>query len=539
MRQRARRSPGRHSVCHRATSRSWWASGTGRRPAGSTRLPARRRRVSSSETSWWSGCQGRSAARATRKACPNAPSSPSRTTLRRPQSGFASAACGRRGDGPRGRRGTVRGPVGLAHRALRRAHGDWPDEDDTAARVPAPLSVPTPPADAPDAKAWTALPSREFLRAWQTERTPARATVKRYAASFGQLVRVLGFDNVHRITAADVVAFKAARLAGGRTADTVADDVLACGAVCKWGVLNGLLATNPFAGLAPRPNRRGPASRVGYDDDDARRIFVAARGETGWLRWLPWLLCFTGARSGEFAELRRGDIRQDGGVMVLDIRPNEDRAGKNATFQRLLPLHPALIEEGFLSYVESLPAAPGRPLFPDLAVAADGSRTTTATTIHGRWVRSRVGITDPRKARARLAPPHGRRAPEGPRPPGGPRRDNRPVQPAERWRGLRPGVPWDARGGSPGAPSGPLAARRAGRRDILLPPPETCRVRPAGESLCRRQGRPLGHGSPDHAGAAGDSPRPVSDCVGGALRRPCGRLTRRPVSSGGRSARGR
>jgi integrase len=56
-----------------------------------------------------------------------------------------------------------------------------------------------------------------------------------------------------------------------------------------------------------------------------------------------------------------------------------------------------LIEEGFLRYVEKLPA--GSPLFPDLSKGFYGGRGETATKRHGRWVRA-LGITDPSKAPA-------------------------------------------------------------------------------------------------------------------------------------------
>jgi integrase len=115
---------------------------------------------------------------------------------------------------------------------------------------------------------------------------------------------------------------------------------------------------------------------------------------------MPWLLCFTGARIDEIAELQRKHVRREAGVWILDICPTAQRRGKNATFQRMLPVHPALVAEGFLHYVEALPRDGDASLFPDLLPASDGSRGRTATTVHGRWVRKRVGITDRRKAPA-------------------------------------------------------------------------------------------------------------------------------------------
>jgi integrase len=61
------------------------------------------------------------------------------------------------------------------------------------------------------------------------------------------------------------------------------------------------------------------------------------------------------------------------------------RFGKNNGSVRKIPLHPALIREGFLNYVKSLPN-PG-PLFPALTPDRFGRRAGTATKRIGDWLR--------------------------------------------------------------------------------------------------------------------------------------------------------
>jgi len=208
----------------------------------------------------------------------------------------------------------------------------------------------------------------------------------------------VGADDARKVTKDAVVAFKTARLAAGLNAGTVADNILGAGSVFGWAVRNGLLPSNPFAEMAPRPTGRGEAPRDGYDDDDARRVLEASRKEAGWLRWFPWLLCFTGMRLNEAADMRRRDIREESGVWIFDLVPTAARAGKNRSFQRMIPLHPALVAEGFLEYVAKLPG--DGPLFPDIHAAPNGSRTPAATAAHRLWLRGTVGIADPRKAPA-------------------------------------------------------------------------------------------------------------------------------------------
>lgn len=282
--------------------------------------------------------------------------------------------------------------LALAGLMERRAGGDYsPDQYERTLPAVRPMAP---------KEAAGALTGERLLDAWAAEANPASATRKKYGITFRQFSRILGFDDVRRISADDVVRFKEARLAEGRDPGTVADDVLNAGAVFRWAVKNRKLTDNPFAGMAPKVNRRGEPPRDPYDDADAKRILTAARIEAGWLRWGPWLLAFTGARVGELAELRRCDVRKEGGVPILDIRPTTTRPGKNATMQRMMPLHPAVIAEGFLAYVATLPADPMAPIFPAVTASKDGTRTTNAQAAHGRWVREVVGITDPRKVPA-------------------------------------------------------------------------------------------------------------------------------------------
>jgi hypothetical protein len=56
-----------------------------------------------------------------------------------------------------------------------------------------------------------------------------------------------------------------------------------------------------------------------------------------------------------------------------------------------VPLHDALIREGFLSYIDALPK--NGPLFPDLTPDRFGKRGGNLTKVLGRWLRS-LGITD-------------------------------------------------------------------------------------------------------------------------------------------------
>lgn len=281
---------------------------------------------------------------------------------------------------------------------LSRAHGDW-SPDAHGARFPLPSQRPSP---APAAASPTApLTTEMLLDKFAAENPQNDKTMAKRRAALRQLETSAGHDDAARIAKADVRAMKERRQGAGMSLATIQSEVGTLRPVWAWGRANGLLAegsANPFAGMSPKTAKGAPRRRLPFDDEDAVLILKAARAEDGWLRWLPWVLAFTGARLEEVCGADAADVREVRGVWCLDI--NSERTGrplKTLQAQRLVPLHAALIAEGFLAYVEKLPA--DSALFPGISVGAWARRSSTATKRLGRWLRD-IGIRDPKKVAA-------------------------------------------------------------------------------------------------------------------------------------------
>jgi integrase len=91
------------------------------------------------------------------------------------------------------------------------------------------------------------------------------------------------------------------------------------------------------------------------------------------------------------------DIEKVGDIFVLAIRldyRDADASLKTEGSDRKIPLHPALIDEGFMGYVAELPK--DGLLFPEIPPDRFGRRAGTATKWIGKWVRHTVGMTDRR-----------------------------------------------------------------------------------------------------------------------------------------------
>jgi integrase len=178
------------------------------------------------------------------------------------------------------------------------------------------------------------------------------------------------------------------------SAPTIRNRLRALSAVFSYGVLLGWVNENPViasgaakaAAKAATKHQASKAQRNHYTHDELRTMFAgpafadpswsAPRADFGraWY-WLPLLLYYTGARREELAQLAVSDVQRDeaaGWFLSILERDSDDddRTVKTEGARRRIPLHPDLIERGFVAYVQELPRT-GR-VFPKLAADAKG-----------------------------------------------------------------------------------------------------------------------------------------------------------------------
>ena len=289
----------------------------------------------------------------------------------------------------------------LAKLMERRASGDW-SPDPTLAKLPSlspalpRMGHKPPPGSSFDAllegfaldKGWGRLDAKPISRAlYDRKRTLAR------------LGEFLGHTEASRVTKEDAVRWKEDMQRRGLHASTVRNDLSECSAVWRWAARNAKLpdgAGNPFEGISPPKAAKRKRDVRAFTTAEAATILKAARAETGVLRWAPWVCCMTGARISEVCQSVREDVTTLDGVPVIRFHDEgEGRSIKNADSRRTVPIHPALQSEGFLAYVNALPA--GSPLFPDVRRdALFGLMGTEASRRVSRWLKVRLKITDER-----------------------------------------------------------------------------------------------------------------------------------------------
>jgi integrase len=237
-----------------------------------------------------------------------------------------------------------------------------------------------------------------LVAGWATERRPMPKTVYEYKRVMRVLTGFLGHDDARRVSAKDLVAWKAKMIEAGLHPKTIRGAKLGpVRAILQWAVDNHLLPINPATRVTIDVKTRAGGSKRGFDDAEAAIILAAAqRAADPVKRWVPLLGAYSGARLSEICQLRVEDITQLAGIWCMKITP-EAGSLKTAGSERVVPLHPAVIKAGFLQFVAKSAAG---PLFSTLPPDVFGKQGGNGTKIIGRWVRG-LGLTD-----IRISPSH-------------------------------------------------------------------------------------------------------------------------------------
>ena len=255
----------------------------------------------------------------------------------------------------------------FAQTMLRRSRGDW-SPDEYLSQFPTPSPSPQ------HASPTSAITFDALLSGWAKDHGHSLDVKPISRAAYDRkrtLIRLgefLGHTDALKVAKADVVRWKEDMQGRGLAVATIRNDISEVSAIWRWAISNGKLETNPFQGVSPPKEKRRRNPRRAFTPDEATTILTDSRTQKGFLRWLPWVCCLTGARISEICQASKADVVVLDSIHVLRIHDDGDtdspgfRSLKNSDSRRTIPLHPALIAEGFLKYVEKLPAG---SLFPD------------------------------------------------------------------------------------------------------------------------------------------------------------------------------
>ena len=175
----------------------------------------------------------------------------------------------------------------------------------------------------------------------------------------------------------------------------------------NYGVRQGLLMTNPFSMMKFAIRKQGH-QREPFNKDDLRKILNT---ET-YLNWtirfehrfrdgratnqMPYFWCFlwgifSGLRTNEMCQTRCSDIRKEKKIWFMFVEDSEETKVKTQSAIRKVPIHPRLLELGFIEYIANLKRAKIDRVFHELTELRDGYASKVSRHYNEKFLPS-VGV---------------------------------------------------------------------------------------------------------------------------------------------------
>lgn len=143
--------------------------------------------------------------------------------------------------------------------------------------------------------------------------------------------------------------------------------------VFNWARKERWVTSSPFEGLSVHDPVADQDRRDPFTAEQLSLLFSSGRWRAPWKAgeanagayWVPILCLFHGLRISEAGGLRVEDIAEEDGVLVIQVRPYDEKRLKTKESRGSLPVHPEVLRMGFLAYVEERKDAGERMLFPE------------------------------------------------------------------------------------------------------------------------------------------------------------------------------
>jgi len=135
--------------------------------------------------------------------------------------------------------------------------------------------------------------------------------------------------------------------------------------VLEWGSNNSYFDDNWHNPVRGKTIRRkfSQRDRLPFTASDLDKIFSSevytnqlrpkgGAGEAAY--WMPIIALYTGMRLEEIGQLLVSDVRKDSDIWYFDINDSNKKKLKNKSSVRVVPIHQAIIDLGFIDYTSSL-----------------------------------------------------------------------------------------------------------------------------------------------------------------------------------------
>ena len=191
------------------------------------------------------------------------------------------------------------------------------------------------------------------------------STIKSFKSKFDTMIKTLPSngvqtavkvaDDINSYTRDSYINYRNKLNKLGYSPKSINDRMNLLSSLLKWGVRNGFVERNHAEGLQVKLDKSADEQRKVYDPDDLKRVIdnLPRSNKSPWMFWIPLIAMYSGMRREEICQLRAKDIEQIDGVWCFKI-VGDSQAGltvKTSFSSRIVPVHPYLVDQGFLTYL--------------------------------------------------------------------------------------------------------------------------------------------------------------------------------------------
>lgn len=274
------------------------------------------------------------------------------------------------------------------------------------------LGRPTEPVDPPAPKVAEVISMKQAKEAWLKSLAPStsKKTLSIKKTAITGLVRFVGEKRqVHTLTRADLARWYQHLRDEKVETPTLSNKQSYIGGqrgFFAWAMASGHYpqGDNPAAGhVAYTANEKRKRRKFGFKaftHEEISTIFAPENFAklSFHARWACLIGLYTGARVAEVGQLRVLDIMEIDGIPCFNFTDEgEGQSLKNEPSKRVVPIHPELIQLGFLEHVQSLVKANESQLFPKGKIDAINGRGNWITKAFGAYLKKVGGDWPPAK----------------------------------------------------------------------------------------------------------------------------------------------
>jgi integrase len=194
------------------------------------------------------------------------------------------------------------------------------------------------------------------------------STVRQLSKRIQHFIKSSKLRNVAETTTSSALKYRDLLLGQKRTHKTNKGYLAAVYQFFKWCCLMNYIDSNPFSDI-PHRNNEGTGSysaRRRWQVSELNLLFQcnAFKMKDKYFQWITLVLLFQGLRPSEACQLYTDDIVEEDGFVCIHVNDRKPKQRlKNASSNRIVPIHPTLLKLGFVDFVDEVKSKRPKPLF--------------------------------------------------------------------------------------------------------------------------------------------------------------------------------